>query len=87
MLVKSCLDPRRAQTDSLRRFANLNRATSGEYVIQAHYYGNNGNRLIAETHVTLTVVTKVGRPDETIRRYNIVLANPGDVATIARVRF
>lgn len=61
--------------------------SGGEYVIQAHYYGNNGNRLIAETHVTLTVVTRLGRPDEQIRRYNITLGNPGDVATVARIRF
>ena len=63
------------------------RTVSGEYVIQAHYYGNNGNRLVAETHVTLTVVTHAGRADEQIRRYNIALQRPGDVATVARVRF
>jgi len=61
-------------------------APSGEYLIQAHYYGNNGNRLLAETYVTLTVATHVGTAQEQIRRHVVRLNDRGDVADVARVR-
>lgn len=62
------------------------RAASGEYVVQAHYYGNNGNRLIAETAVTVTVATHIGTPREQVSRYNVTLTDRGDVQEVARIR-
>ncbi|MDH5491027.1 MAG: DUF2135 domain-containing protein, partial [Myxococcales bacterium] len=58
----------------------------GEYLVQAHYYGNNGNRLLAETDVTLTVATHVGTDRERVERHVVTLRDSGDIATVARIQ-
>ncbi|NOY91465.1 MAG: DUF2135 domain-containing protein, partial [Deltaproteobacteria bacterium] len=58
----------------------------GEYRVQAHYYGNNGNRLLAETYVTLVVATYVGTPQEQVQRFVVRLGDRGDIADVARIR-
>ncbi len=67
------------------RYQTRDGSERGEFLVQAHYYGNNGNRLVAETHVTITIATHLGTPQERVQRYDAVLANPGDVADIARI--
>jgi hypothetical protein len=62
-------------------------ALEGEYRVVAKYYGNNGNRLVARTYVTLTVVRHVGTNRERIERHVISLRDRGDVAEVARIRF
>jgi len=62
-------------------------AVPGEYVVQAHYYGNNGNRLLAETHVRGVVLVHAGRQDEEVRHANVVLRDVNDVETLAEVTF
>jgi len=67
------------------RFQSV-QAAHGEYLVQAHYYSNNGNRLLAETYVTLVVATYVGTPQEQVRRYVVRLNDRGDIAEVARIR-
>lgn len=62
-------------------------AVPGTYLVQAHYFGNNGNALDATTYVTATVMTHVGKPDQTVQNYDFVLKKAGEVATIATVSF
>jgi hypothetical protein len=62
-------------------------AIPGNYVIQVHYYGNNGNQLVAETFVNAAVVTRAGSSEEHVERYNITLTHVNDVATVAEVTF
>ncbi|MCB9616286.1 MAG: hypothetical protein H6721_00765 [Sandaracinus sp.] len=62
-------------------------AVEGEYRVVAKYYGNNGNRLVARTYVTLTVVKHVGTDRERIERHVISLRDRGDTAEVARIRF
>jgi uncharacterized protein YfaP (DUF2135 family) len=59
----------------------------GEYLVQAHYYGNNGNRLSAATHIRLSVIKHAGTDEETVEVHTAVLEQPGDVATLARIQF
>ncbi len=62
-------------------------ALEGEYRVVAKYYGNNGNRLVARTYVTLTVVKHVGTDRERIERHVVSLRDRGDQAEVARIRF
>ncbi|MCA9576040.1 MAG: VWA domain-containing protein [Myxococcales bacterium] len=64
----------------------LERAPHGEYHVQAHYYGNNGNRLVADTYVTLTIAQYVGTRQQRITRHVVRLERAGDQVTVARVR-
>ena len=54
-------------------------ASEGEYQILVHYYGNNGNQLIAETYVNVTVSTHLGTPDQTVQRSTILLSHVDDI--------
>jgi hypothetical protein len=63
------------------------KAVAGTYKLQAHYYGNNGNALDATTYVTATVMTHVGKPEQTVQSYDFVLKKTGDLATITTVSF
>ncbi|MCB9630048.1 MAG: VWA domain-containing protein [Sandaracinaceae bacterium] len=65
----------------------LERAPRGEYHVQAHYYSNNGNRLVADTYVTLTIARHVGTPQQQITRHVVRLASAGDQVSVARFRF
>ncbi len=65
----------------------IEEAPRGEYLVQAHYYSNNGNRLVADTYVTLTIARHVGTDRETIERRVVRLVQRGDVETAARVQF
>ncbi len=62
-------------------------ADPGEYLVQAHYYGNNGNRLSAETQVHVMIIRYAGTEREEVTLHDVTLERPGDVANIARVRF
>ena len=68
------------------RFAQ-SRADEGEYRIQAHYYGNNGNRLEAETFIHVTVIKYAGTAQEEIQEFDALLAEADSVADIARIQF
>ncbi len=60
-------------------------AEEGVYTVRAKYYGNNGNRLLALTYVTLTVATHVGSAQEQVRHYVVPLRDRGDEAVVARI--
>lgn len=62
-------------------------AARGEYLVQAHYYGNNGNRLLAETYVLALVARDLGTPRERVERHVVRLAEPRQVQDLAHVRF
>jgi hypothetical protein len=62
----------------------LEHAPRGEYHVQAHYYSNNGNRLVADTYVTLTITQHVGTPQQRITRRVVRLTNAGDQVSVAR---
>jgi len=62
-------------------------ADSGDYVIEAHYYGNNGNRLEAETFIHVTVIKYAGTEREEVSEYDALLSEVNDVVTMARVSF
>lgn len=64
----------------------LSDAPSGEYHVQAHYYGNNGNRLVADTYVTLTVTRYVGTEQQQITRHVVRLVDAGENVSVARFR-
>jgi hypothetical protein len=64
----------------------LERAPRGEYHVQAHYYGNNGNRLVADTYVTLTIAQRVGTAQQQITRRVVRLERVGTNVTVARLR-
>ena len=68
------------------RFAQQN-AGAGEYTVQAHYYGNNGNRLEAETFVHVTVIKYAGTDREEVSEYDALLSDVDEVITMARVSF
>jgi hypothetical protein len=68
------------------RFAQRD-ADSGDYVIEAHYYGNNGNRLEAETFIHVTVIKYAGTEREEVSEYDALLSEVNDVVTMARVSF
>jgi hypothetical protein len=68
------------------RFSQPN-AQSGDYFIQAHYYGNNGNRLEAETFIHVTVIKYAGSDRETIEEFDVLLAEANAVADVAYIRF
>jgi len=68
------------------RFQDVD-ANRGEYLVQAHYFGNNGNRLSAATHVRLSVIRNAGTDDETVEVHTAVLEKTDDVLTLARIRF
>ncbi|MCA9547309.1 MAG: VWA domain-containing protein, partial [Myxococcales bacterium] len=62
-------------------------AEPGVYRVEAHYYGNNGNRLTEGTQVRATIARYVGTPLATVQHYDVALVNVGDVAHIADVVF
>ena len=62
-------------------------AIPGKYTVQVHYYGNNSNQLVAETYIIVTVTTHVGTPQESIKRFNVMLPRVNDVTTITTVTF
>ena len=62
-------------------------AIPGKYVSQVHYYGNNGNQLVAETFVNAAVVTRAGSTEEHVERCNLTLTNVNDIETVAEVTF
>ena len=68
------------------RFSQPN-VQSGEYLIQAHYYSNNGNRLEAETFIHVTVIKFAGSDQEEVEEFDVLLARDGDLAEITRIRF
>ena len=68
------------------RFAQRD-ADAGEYLIQAHYYGNNGNRLEAETFIHVTVIKHAGTDREEICEYDALLSEVNEVVSMARVNF
>ena len=59
----------------------------GSYSIQAHYYGNNGNRLEAETFVHVTVIKYAGTDQEETQEFDVLLNDAGEVANIATINF
>lgn len=61
-------------------------AEDGTYTVRAKYYGNNGNRILALTYVTLTVATHVGSEQEQLRHYVVALRDRGDEEVVARIR-
>lgn len=63
------------------------KAIPGKYKIQAHFYGNNGNKLVAETFVTAVVMTRLGTPAQTVERYDLLLPKVGEVVEVADVVF
>ena len=62
-------------------------AQTGQYRIQAHYFGNNGNRLEAETFIHLTVIQYAGTPEERISEYDALLSEVDQVVDMANVQF
>ena len=62
-------------------------AIEGPYRITIHYYANNGNALVAETYVNVTVMTHIGTPEERISRQMIVLSQPDIIAESTPVVF
>ncbi len=63
------------------------KALPGEYKIEAHYYGNNGNALEATTYVTATVMSHIGKPNQSLQTFDFVLHKNGEVATVAKVSY
>lgn len=63
------------------------KALSGQYLLQAHYYNNNGNLIEATTYVSATVVTKAGTPAQSVQTYDFVLHKKDDVVAFATVTF
>jgi len=59
----------------------------GKYLIQAHYYSNNGNRLTAETYVHAVVIRHAGSPQAQVTHHVVALEHPGVVATITDANF
>ena len=59
----------------------------GPYVITVHYYGNNGNSLVAETYVNVTIMTHIGTPDEHISRHSLMLSEPDIIAVFSPIVF
>lgn len=62
-------------------------AVSGTYTVQVRYFSNNSVALTPETYVNVVVMTRVGTPEETIERFNVLLADVGAVMTVKRVTF
>ncbi len=59
----------------------------GEYVVQVHYYGNNGNLLSAATHVNVIIMVHAGTDREQVQYHNVVLEEVDEVVTVATVTF
>ena len=59
----------------------------GKYKVEVHYYGNNGNRLSAETHVNAIIMKHAGSDQEEIERINVVLETVDSVKLIKEVQF
>ncbi len=68
------------------RFRDIE-AEPGTYLVQAHYYGNNGNLFSATTHVHATVTKHAGTTEQTIEQLDLILNDVDEVATIAEVKF
>lgn len=59
---------------------------SGKYDVKAHYFSNNGNQLIAETYVNVTVMTGLGSPNEKVEHFVTLLENGQEVKLIKSVQ-
>ncbi len=58
----------------------------GRYTIRLHFYGNNGNTLGNETHVSVLIVTNAGTSKQRVREKHIVLRRNKEYVTVARLK-
>lgn len=65
----------------------VRRAVSGEYTVQANFYGSRAASLTGPTTVQATVITNYGRPNEERRALTLRLTQARDVVEVGRVRF
>lgn len=65
----------------------VTKAMPGTWKIEVKYFGNNGNKLVAETCVQVTVQTHAGTPDEDIQRHVVVMTDPKVVTKVDEVTF
>ncbi len=65
----------------------IRRAPSGNYKIQANYYGTREQTLIGPTTLHATVITNWGRSNETRRHITFRLGKDGEVVEIGDVGF
>jgi Ca-activated chloride channel homolog len=63
----------------------LRRAMSGEYKIQANYYGSSQTSLVGPATVQATVITHFGRPDEKRQSLTVRLATQKDVVDVGTI--
>lgn len=65
----------------------VRRAPTGEYKVQANFYGSRAATLTGPTTLQATVITNWGRPDEQRRALTLRLGAARDVVDVGRVRF
>jgi Ca-activated chloride channel homolog len=63
----------------------LRRGPSGQYLVQANFYGTRAQSLTGPTTVQATVITNFGRPDEKREALTLRLSGAKDVVEIGRV--
>ena len=63
------------------------KAMAGGWKVQLHYYGNNGNKLIAETYAQIAIVQHAGKPNQSVSYHNVMLPKVNAVADVATVVF
>ena len=65
----------------------LKSAVSGEYTIQANYYGSSAQTLIGPATVKAVVITNWGRADEERQEITLRLGAVKEAVTVAKVSF
>ncbi|MCX6237011.1 MAG: VIT domain-containing protein [Bacteroidia bacterium] len=65
----------------------LKKALSGEYNIQADYYGTNSQTLLAPVNLHLVFITNFGKSNEKRQEITIRLENKKDVIDIGKFKF
>jgi tetratricopeptide (TPR) repeat protein len=61
-------------------------AMAGEYTVIVHYYSANPNLLAGETHVSVSVTTNAGSPEENTQRHTVILKKQNEQAEVCRVK-
>jgi len=64
----------------------LPKAASGEYLIRAHYFGEQSNRLSMRTKVLVTIVRHWGTDREEVTRKVLTLGRSKEMKELARIR-
>jgi len=61
-------------------------AMAGQYTVIVHYYSANPNLLAGETHVSVSVTTNAGSPEEKTQRHTVILKKANEQVEVCRVK-